>query len=198
MYIKAPISIRGEDYHNEFDKSPYQIRIINEKEIIKVENGFARKRPNIHPDFIFSPNEEEEKKPEKKFGYKKYFDPILIWLDKNYKRTLIGEKIIDGVECYEIKFEVLEPKGIRETYIYFDKTNFLKRQMKTASYTVTYSDYRVVNGLKFPFKEYWDYPEVEVLSDNVPIILGDHTIEYLEVTFNQPFDESLFNYSNKK
>jgi hypothetical protein len=128
----------------------------------------------------------------------KYFDSILIWLDKNYKRTLIGEKIIDGVECYEIKFEVLESKGIRETYIYFDKTNFLKRQMKDASYTVTYSDYRVVNGLKFPFKEYWDYPEVEVLSDNVPIILGDYTIEYLEVKFNQQFDEDLFDYSTRK
>ena len=72
--------------------------------------------------------------------------------EQNY--TLTGIENIDGKEMYVVKLV----DGEEESFIYYDKTSFLKEKVvsirkqgeETSETTITYSDYKDVGGFLFP------------------------------------------------
>jgi predicted Zn-dependent peptidase len=72
--------------------------------------------------------------------------------EQNY--TLTGIENVDGKEMYVVKLV----DGEEESFIYYDKTSFLKEKVvsirkqgeETSETTITYSDYKDVGGFLFP------------------------------------------------
>jgi hypothetical protein len=83
--------------------------------------------------------------------------PELNFFDANYKTELTGIINIDGNDAYEVK--VTSPTGSTYTYYYDVNSGLRVKQISNpatgtnATVTISFSDYRDVNGIKFPYHQ---------------------------------------------
>lgn len=113
---------------------------------------------------------------------------LLNW-KTNYKTTEIkGIEKVGDEECYVVEFT--PEKGTKATEFYSTKTFLLlKRRGIVASstsdnslpYSITFSDYREVDGIKLPFK-----------SVNSTTSMGDVVTIVTSIKHNVPIDEKIF------
>ncbi|MDP4197513.1 MAG: hypothetical protein Q8940_20875, partial [Bacteroidota bacterium] len=113
-------------------------------------------------------------------------------LDKSrIKVTLVDVEKIDGKDAY--KLEMTPPLG-NKWFEYYDKDSGLKvRQVKTVTsttgqpimQTIDFSDYRVVNGLKYPFKMSQSFGQQKI----------DMSVSSIKVNMN--LEDNLFDPENK-
>lgn len=113
-------------------------------------------------------------------------------LDKSQiKATLVDVEKIDGKDAY--KLEMTPPLG-NKWFEYYDKDSGLKvRQVKTVTsttgqpimQTIDFSDYRVVNGLKYPFKMSQSFGQQKI----------DMSVSSIKVNMN--LEDNLFDPENK-
>ena len=95
-----------------------------------------------------------EKETEEQILANALFSEMLI-ADKGAKMKLVGVESIDGKDAYEV--EITLPKGGKYS-VYFDAASGLKVRYKkmvetpqgNMTQTIDYSDYKEVNGVKFP------------------------------------------------
>ncbi|HEX9509352.1 MAG TPA: M1 family aminopeptidase [Puia sp.] len=103
--------------------------------------------------------------------------PELNFSAGGYKLELTSIKNLDGKDAYEVK--VTSPSGELSTY-YYDVTTGYKLRMikegKQGTVTIDYSDYRDVNGIKFPYHTNNDQGQV----------VFDLTIESIKVNGGLP------------
>ena len=95
------------------------------------------------------------------------------------KSDFIGEECIDSIDCYAIK--LILPSGIRwfqyydvETGLKFKETKEIQTKQGLFGQETYFSDYREVNGLKFPFdiKQYFGLQEIELTVTSIEINTG--------------------------
>jgi hypothetical protein len=95
------------------------------------------------------------------------------------KSDFIGEECIDSIDCYAIK--LILPSGIRwfqyydvETGLKFKETKEIQTKQGLFDQETYFSDYREVNGLKFPFaiKQYFGLQEIELTVTSIEINTG--------------------------
>ncbi len=114
---------------------------------------------------------------------KGYF-PEMYYSEMELNYELLGIENIDGVDCYVLKMNIGENQSID----YFDVKSFLKLKSLSISKqgesvgesSVTYSDYKEVNGFLFPHKTSMNFGPTSLNG------------EVKEIKFNQKFDLSEF------
>ena len=94
------------------------------------------------------------------------------------RKRLVGRKEISGRAACEVKFQFPNIPG-DETY-YFDAETFLPLRMQKNDLRITYSDYRDVNGIKFPFSYVQELTNSKLVT----------TLR--EITINAPIDDARF------
>lgn len=139
--------------------------------------------------FTFAPVEKYTGKKLEDARLNSDFYSLLNW-KTNYKSIEIKgiEKCGDGEECYAVEFT--PEKGTRVTELYSTKTFLLmkRRGVVTSStseinipYTMTFSDYREIDGIKLPFK-----------TVNSTPTMGDVVTVIKSVKHNVPVDDKIF------
>ena len=126
------------------------------------------------------------------------FDGLLVdWKQKGHTVTLDGKEAVAGRDSHKLK---VTTRGGAVRYVYIDTTTFLEnglsgtvllpgvdprtKQPRTQESFWTYSDYREVNGVKFPFA-------VDEERTGGPITQSfAHFTEKIEV--NVPIEDSFF------
>jgi hypothetical protein len=108
---------------------------------------------------------------------------------KGNKVEVVGKQPLKGAQVYKLKLTT--PDGT-VSYFYIDAKTFLLRRVLNTQYVpqldknieteILYSDYRDVDGVKFPFKEEANAPEANF----------SQTITWDKVELNQPVDEAAF------
>ena len=95
------------------------------------------------------------------------------------KSDFIGEECVDSIDCYAIK--LILPSGIRwfqyydvETVLKFKETKEIQTKQGLFDQETYFSDYREVNGLKFPFtiKQYFGLQEIDLTVQSIKINTG--------------------------
>lgn len=95
------------------------------------------------------------------------------------KSDFIGEECIDSIDCYAIRLVL--PSGIRwfqyynvETGLKFKETKEIQTKQGLFEQETYFSDYREVNGLKFPFtiKQYFGLQEIDLTVTSIEINTG--------------------------
>lgn len=95
------------------------------------------------------------------------------------KSDFIGEECIDSIDCYAIR--LILPSGIRwfqyydvETGLKFKETKEIQTKQGLFDQETYFSDYREVNGLKFPFtiKQYFGLQEIDLTVTSIEINTG--------------------------
>jgi hypothetical protein len=95
------------------------------------------------------------------------------------KSDFIGEECIDSVDCYTIKLTL--PSGIRwfqyysvETDLKVKETKEIQTKQGLFEQETYFSDYREVNGLKFPFtiKQNFGLQEIDLTVTSIEINTG--------------------------
>lgn len=95
------------------------------------------------------------------------------------KAEYLGIECIDSVDCYVIKLTL--PSGIRWFQYYsmqndlkFKETKEIQTKQGLFEQETYFSDYREVNGLKFPFaiKQYFGLQEIELTVTSIEINTG--------------------------
>ena len=105
------------------------------------------------------------------------------------KSDFIGEECIDSIDCYVIRLVL--PSGIRwfqyynvETGLKFKETKEIQTKQGLFEQETYFSDYREVNGLKFPFtiKQYFGLQEIDLTVTSIEINtdLDDSVFEFPE------------------
>ena len=93
--------------------------------------------------------------------------------DSHTKIRLLGQKTIQGRLAWEIKVEKVKPQ-FPETY-FFDAETYLLLRYERREFSVTFSDYREISGIKAPFSVVREDAHVKVATTvrevqvNVPI-----------------------------
>jgi len=138
--------------------------------------------------YTFAPLEKYEGKKLEDARLNADFYSLLNW-KTNYKTvTVKGIEKVGDEECYVL--ELAPEKGTRVTQYYSTKTFLLMRQRGVSvsstsdvslPYTVTYSDYREVDGIKLPFK-----------SVNTTPTMGDIISITKSVKHNVAIDDKIF------
>lgn len=113
---------------------------------------------------------------------------LLNW-KTNYKTVEVkGIEKVGDEECYVVEFT--PEKGTKVTELYSTKTFLLMKRRgivasstsaQTIPYTITFSDYREVDGIKLPFK-----------TVNVSPSMGDIITVVKSVKHNVPVDDKMF------
>lgn len=75
--------------------------------------------------------------------------PELKYLEPSMKLNLEGIETIEGAEAYKVTLQ--KPSGKTSTMYYDVQSNLLIREISEQG-VVEYSDYKAVNGIKFPYK----------------------------------------------
>jgi outer membrane lipoprotein-sorting protein len=128
---------------------------------------------------------------------KDYPDPFLNYEDHGYSVELMGEDIVEGVECYKLKLiktpSVVNGEEVEKVQVYFfDKENFVPVQieeeitsgeMKGETAVTLFSDYQEVDGLYFPFSI------TQKLKDG-----EGQTVEFTAIELNPEVEDSLFHF----
>jgi hypothetical protein len=103
-------------------------------------------------------------------GYK---PPLFRLRDQGVKLRLLGKKELEGRAAWAIKADF--PKSsVAETF-YFDAETFLLLRSTNGYISTTFSDYRDVSGMKFPFKMMREFSNSKLITSvreleiNVPI-----------------------------
>lgn len=96
----------------------------------------------------------------------------------NAKIRLIKEKELEGRQAWEVKVDI-PSSPVTETY-YFDAETFLLLRIERRGTSLTYSDYREVGGIKFPFRIVQEFSNSKLIT----------TVR--EVKVNVPLDDARF------
>lgn len=101
--------------------------------------------------------------------------PELNFSASGYKLELTSIKSLDGKDAYEMK--VTGPSGDAGTYYYEVSTGYKLKMIKTGkqgTVTIEYSDYRDVNGIKFPYHVNNDQGQIafELTMDSIKVNAG--------------------------
>lgn len=122
---------------------------------------------------------EMKPKPENKYACEAGVQPTLSRLRKpNVKMRLLKKKEVEGRVAWEIKVEF--PKAPEAETYYFDAETFLLLRSDFLGSKVTYSDYRDLDGMKFPFKTTSEFNNSKVIT----------TVRELKI--NGPIDDATF------
>lgn len=113
--------------------------------------------------------------------------PFINYLQKGHQATLDGRDTVDGTPCFKIQFTRKE--GAVETYFFNAATYALMKkqavsknpELDSARLDIYYSDYRLVKGLKLPFK-------TVTKSNGQPIL----KIIVRKVVLNTPMPDAAF------
>ena len=126
--------------------------------------------------------------------------PLVDWKQKGHVVTLVGREPIAGNEAYKLK---VVTKGGSERFIFIDAKTFMEtaqsgkwmtpqvnpktKELVSNESTWIFSDFRDVNGVKFPFS----IDEDRIAPIPIPIATSFATFtEKIEV--NVPVDEAMF------
>jgi outer membrane lipoprotein-sorting protein len=123
----------------------------------------------------------------KNFKARADFDgAIYNWKEKGHLAELIGKEKVNDLETYKIKLTMND--GVIEYYFIDTKDYLLQKKLsskmvrgKEMEIASTFSDYREIDGIKFPFK-----------NDNFMGGRPYSTIEYDKITLNEQVNESIF------
>lgn len=122
---------------------------------------------------------EMKPKPESKYECEAGLQSPLSRLQKpNVKMRLLKKKEIDGRMAWEIKVQF--PKVPDAETFYFDSETFLLLRSDYVGSKVTYSDYRDLDGMKFPFKITTEFNNSKLL------------MTAREMKINSPIDDARF------
>jgi zinc protease len=95
------------------------------------------------------------------------------------KMELLLNEVVDSVECFKIKFTL--PSGIRWFQYYANDSGLKVKEVKEIQtkqglfeQETYFSDYREVNGLKYPFtlKQYFGAQEIDLTVKSIEINTG--------------------------
>lgn len=133
------------------------------------------------------------------------FDGLLVdWKEKGHTVTLDGKESFAGSEAYKLK---VKTKGGSERFVYIDTTTFMEtgqsgrwltsqmnpktKEFRYMDSVWTFSDFRDVDGVKFPFSV--DEERTQYAGPNADIAITTSTAIYTEkIELNVPMADSLF------
>lgn len=149
---------------DEYPISIYQARPNLTKTVIKVRgkevvtNGYDGKKGY---EMLFAANKLQEYKD---YVPENFDNDFIDWESKGFEARYLGKEKIGNTEC--LKVELI--KNVNKTLYYFDaKTYMLLKEVKKDE-TLTYSDYKKVGTLHFPFRIESSSPKKD--SDYVMIL----------------------------
>lgn len=113
--------------------------------------------------------------------------PFINYKEKGYRAALEGKDSVDNICCYKVKF--IQNNNDSATYFFsIDNFSLLKKQavsknaeLDNSILDIYYSDYRVVNGIRTPFKI------VSKVSSQTILII---TVKQLQL--NVPVQDDIF------
>ena len=156
------------------------------------ENSWSTNFMSMKPELA-----DEETSENSRRAAGEYPSPFLNYEEKGYSIELLGEEIVEGVECYKIaltkKPQLVNGEELDNVEIYyFDKENFVpvqtEQEIKSgpAAGQVAislFSDYQEVEGLYFPFSLTFKTKESE-----------GQTVTFEEIVLNPEVDETIFEF----
>lgn len=113
--------------------------------------------------------------------------PLIDYAVKGHKATFLMKDTLDGRSCNVVR--LVRKDGLSEDYYFDEQTHELaaktamarNSELKKAPLKILYSDYRIVNGLKIPYK-------TTCTSEEQTILI----ITLTEVKINSPIDNKEF------
>jgi len=176
---KMPMKITMTTYQ----KSPYlEATKLEGNGMVFMKSYFDGKSGNV-----FNMQTGQKPMTEKEIASKKqskgYF-PEIYYDEMGIKYDLLGIEKMDGVDCYVIKIIDGDKQSFdyynKETYLKIKSLSIIKEDEKVNETSVTYSDYKEVNGFLFPHSNVTSF--------------GPQTfnVSIKEIKFNQKFDLSDF------
>ena len=148
------------------------IIIINKKEIPtsgydgKVGYGmnYANNKLEIYKDYI----------PEN------FDNDFIDWESKGFDAQLLGQEKVGNTECYKVELT----KNVNKTIYFFDTQTYkLLKEVKKEE-TLTYSDYKKVGSLLFPFR----------IENSSPKKDGDFVMIFNKIETNKVLPENTFKF----
>jgi hypothetical protein len=122
---------------------------------------------------------EFQPKPGSEYDCQQGFERIAPLLNQaNVKTRLTKKKEIEGRMAWEVKVEI--PKLPGSEMYYFDAQTYYLLRMGSLGHNITYSDYRDVGGIKFPFVSVTESTNSKLVS----------TVRELKI--NSPIDDARF------
>ncbi len=133
------------------------------------------------------------------------FDGLLVdWKEKGHTVTLEGKESIGGSEAHKLK---VKTKGGSERFVYIDTKTFMEtaqsgrwllsqmdpktKEFRYMDSVWTFSDFRDVDGVKFPFSV--DEERTQYAGPNADIPITTSTAIYTDkIELNVPMADSLF------
>lgn len=110
------------------------------------------------------------------------FGPLVNYKEKGNKIDLVGKEKVDGKEAYHLKVTTKDGQAVDE---YIDANTYLVSKMKMVMNgqegEMGFSDYKAVDGIKFP-------NTMEIVNPQ----MGTLTMVTTKITVNPKVDESIF------